>query len=144
MNGPWLSDWNVIRTHNHLVRRLNQQTNSKPTHGNYSGPTFPSSKNFLRFRNKNLLIELYRNIQTFAFQVLRECSSCPSRNHCTKSIKDFFSKCDQIRSFLWFWSHLLKKSLMEDFIFCAVEMVQNKCFFWLQPETCLLKILQSE
>ena len=25
-------------------------------------------------------------------------------------IKDFFSKYDQIRSFLWIWSHLLKKS----------------------------------
>ena len=37
------------------------------------------------------------------------------------SIKDFFSKCDQIRSFLRIWSHLLKKSLMENFIFCAVE-----------------------
>ena len=36
------------------------------------------------------------------------------------SIKDFFSKCDQIRRFLWIWSHLLKKSLMENFIFCAV------------------------
>ena len=36
------------------------------------------------------------------------------------SIKDFFSKCDQIRSFLRIWSHLLKKSLMENFIFCAV------------------------
>ena len=36
------------------------------------------------------------------------------------SMKDFFSKCDQIRSFLWIWSHLLKKSLMENFIFCAV------------------------
>ena len=30
------------------------------------------------------------------------------------SIKDFLSKCDQI------WSHLLKKSLMKNFIFCAV------------------------
>ena len=28
------------------------------------------------------------------------------------SIKDFFSKYDQIRSFLQIWSHLLKKSLM--------------------------------
>ena len=37
------------------------------------------------------------------------------------SIKDFFSKCDQIRSFLQIWSHLLKKYLMENFIFCAVE-----------------------
>ena len=36
------------------------------------------------------------------------------------SIKDFFTKCDQIRSFLRIWSHLLKKSLMEDFIFCAM------------------------
>ena len=30
------------------------------------------------------------------------------------SIKDFFSKYDQI------WSHLLNKSLMENFSFCAV------------------------
>ena len=36
------------------------------------------------------------------------------------SIKDLFSKCDQIRSFLRIWSHLLKKSLTENFIFCAV------------------------
>ena len=36
------------------------------------------------------------------------------------SIKDFFSKCDQIRSKLRIWSHLLMKSLMENFIFCAV------------------------
>ena len=33
------------------------------------------------------------------------------------SIKDFSGKCDQIRSFLQIWSHLLKKSLMENFIF---------------------------
>ena len=36
------------------------------------------------------------------------------------SIKDLFSKCDQIRRKLRIWSHLLKKSLMENFIFCAV------------------------
>ena len=35
------------------------------------------------------------------------------------SVKDFISKCDQIRSFL-IWLHLLKKSFMEKFIFCAV------------------------
>ena len=35
-------------------------------------------------------------------------------------IKDFFSKCDQIRSCLRIWSHLPKKSLKENFIFCAV------------------------
>ena len=32
------------------------------------------------------------------------------------SITDFFSKCDQIR----IWSHLPKKSVMENLIFCAV------------------------
>ena len=36
------------------------------------------------------------------------------------SIKDFFRKCDQIRKKLWIWSHLLKKSLLENVIFCAV------------------------
>ena len=37
--------------------------------------------------------------------------------YCTKlkfSIKDFFSKCDQI---LWIWSHLLKKAIMETSFF---------------------------
>ena len=33
--------------------------------------------------------------------------------------KDFLSKCDQIRSFLRTWSYLLRKSLMENFIFFA-------------------------
>ena len=41
------------------------------------------------------------------------------------SIKDFFSKCGQIRWKLRIWSHLLKKSLMENFIFCAV-VLQSK------------------
>ena len=35
-------------------------------------------------------------------------------------IKDFFSKCGQIRMKQRIWSHLRKKSLMENFIFCAV------------------------
>ena len=37
------------------------------------------------------------------------------------SFNDFFSKCGQIRRRLRIWSHLLKKSLMENFIFCAVS-----------------------
>ena len=41
-------------------------------------------------------------------------------------IKDFFSKCTQIRSFLRIWSHLLKKSLMGNFIFCAVNGMNFK------------------
>ena len=38
----------------------------------------------------------------------------------TFSIKDFFSKCDQILNLLR--SHLLKKFLMENFIFCVVKL----------------------
>ena len=43
------------------------------------------------------------------------------------SIKDFFSKFDQIRSFLRIWSHLPKKSLMGNFIFlCNVRSLLSK------------------
>ena len=35
-------------------------------------------------------------------------------------IKDFFSKCDQIRRKLRIWLHLLKESLTENFIFSGV------------------------
>ena len=41
------------------------------------------------------------------------------------SIKDFFSKCDQIRRKLRIWSHLLKKFLMENFISLAVYNLRN-------------------
>ena len=40
------------------------------------------------------------------------------------SIKDFSSKGDQIRRKLRIWSHLLKESLMENFIFSSVFSVQ--------------------
>ena len=47
------------------------------------------------------------------------------------SITHFFSKCEQIRRKLRIWSHLLKKLLIENFIFCAV---QNTASFkgWLE------------
>ena len=38
----------------------------------------------------------------------------------TFSIKNLCSKCDWISRKLWIWSHLLKKSLVENFLFCAV------------------------
>ena len=39
-------------------------------------------------------------------------------------IKDFCSTCDQIRSLSRIWLHLLKISLMENFIFCIVLLTQ--------------------
>ena len=52
------------------------------------------------------------------------------------SIKDFFSKYDQIHSCLRVWSRLLKKSLMEAFIFgevrsklCILDVCWGPCQF---------------
>ena len=49
------------------------------------------------------------------------------------SIKHFFSKCDQIRGKLRIWSHLLKKSLMDNFIFCVVTV--SGIYFSVKPTT---------
>ena len=46
------------------------------------------------------------------------------------SIKGFFSKCDQICGKLRIWSHLIKKSLMGNFIFCAVDNNDNNGNQW--------------
>ena len=47
------------------------------------------------------------------------------------SIKNFFSKYDQIFSVLRIWSHLLRKSLMGNFIFCAaIEFYAIFKFCW--------------
>ena len=52
-----------------------------------------------------------------------ELTSVNTAQKMTFSIKDFFSKCDQIHRKLRICSHLLKKSLMENFIFCAVKAI---------------------
>ena len=56
------------------------------------------------------MINFYLQIFTFRY------------NEMKFSIKNFFSKCDQIRRKLRIWSHLLKKFLMENLIFCAVTI----------------------
>ena len=58
------------------------------------------------------------------------------------SIKHFFSKCDQIHSFLQIWLYLPKKSLMENFIFCAVCLIGQKFFstiFRSRHHRCFIK-----
>ena len=51
------------------------------------------------------------------------------------SITDFFSKCNQNRWTLPIWSHLLKKPVMENFIFCAVS-THIKCWASVYNKTC--------
>ena len=55
----------------------------------------------------------------------------PSAQKMRFSIKDFFSKCDHIRRKLRIWSHVPKKSLMENFIFSAVSAQFN--LGWIIP-----------
>ena len=45
------------------------------------------------------------------------------------SIKDFFSRCDKIRSLLQIWSNLLKKSLMENLIFVCSDVYLRQTLF---------------
>ena len=45
------------------------------------------------------------------------------------SITDFINKYDQIRRKLRIWSHLLNKSVMENFIFSAIAHVNKNCHY---------------
>ena len=58
-------------------------------------------------------------------------------------IKDFFSKCKYIRSFLRIWSNILKKFLVENFIFCAVS-VAPKAVKAAQQASCVIEIDDSD
>ena len=52
-------------------------------------------------------------------------------------IKDFFSKCDQIRRKQRIWSHLLKKSLMENFILLCSNRKKKQENFCCSFENCV-------
>ena len=61
-------------------------------------------------------------------------------------IKDFFHKCDQVRRKLRIWSHLLKKYLMENFIFSEVLLLnlkKNRLNFLLKNAVILVKYLRG-
>ena len=64
------------------------------------------ASSFIHFKSINLkLLRTTSNSRTNTAQKMKF------------SIKDFFSKCDQIRRKLRIWSDLLNKTLMENFIF---------------------------
>ena len=58
-----------------------------------------------------------KSLQKYCYEAIMCSAVIPLHKF---SIKDFSSKDYQIRRKLRIWSHLLKKSLMENFIFCAV------------------------
>ena len=70
-----------------------------------------------------ILLGYSKNQESLTFQMAERLLFYPSASTAQKmkfSIKDFFSKYDQIRSFLRIWLHLPKKCLIENFVFCAV------------------------
>ena len=79
-------------------------------------------------RKMIILLVFYK---PFSKRILLDCRpvcTCISQQVITAreikfSIRYFSGKCDQIRSFLQIWSHLLKKLLIENFLFCAVDDV---------------------
>ena len=71
------------------------------------------------------LVWLFISDCILVFQILTLCQ-CFRHSKNEVSMKDFFSKCDQIHSFLRIWTYLLKKFLMENFIFCAVYFSKSK------------------
>ena len=77
-------------------------------------------------KKKFLETKIFRNVIEMQFKNYESSSKeqnaydCSTAQKIKLSVKNFFWKCDQIRSFLRIWSHLLKKSLMKNFIFCAV------------------------
>ena len=71
---------------------------------------------------------MFNNLSTIEqgdSKTFRQCHVTCNAQKMKFPIKDFFSKYDQIRNFLRIWSHLLKRSLMENFIFRAVLLMLN-------------------
>ena len=74
----------------------------------------PSDKILLPLWNKNFLTEIYRNIQMFAFKVLRECSSLASRNGGAKMFfltpnRNIFARkfVESERFLIVLWEHII-------------------------------------
>ena len=59
-----------------------------------------------------------------SFFVLKEQKNTNAAQKIKFFIKDFSSKSDQIRRKLQIWSNVPEKSLIENFIFCAVKFPQ--------------------
>ena len=93
-------------------------------------PPIPPDKILLHLWSKNILREMYRNIQTFAFKVLQESSSWASENGSVQMIfltpnrNIFAGKFVNWESFLAvFWEHVI-------FNFKRVQICKMGEVFW--------------
>ena len=82
------------------------------------------SKQFLAHSSGKIWRELCLFEESNCSPALIKIKATPlCHGHCTKMklyMNDFFLKCDQIRRELRIWLHLLKKSLIENFIYYTV------------------------
>ena len=83
---------------------------------NNSGYLFLASFHSIKVKGKKRVLKSWR--------ILKQGTATATAQKMKFSIKDFFSKCDQISSFLQIWSNLLKKCLMKNLIFCAVSVFE--------------------
>ena len=75
----------------------------------------------MTWANRVNVIRFFTNIEVQSL-MLEELLMTTVQKKMKFSIKDFFSKYGQVRKKLRILSHLLKKSLMEDFInFCTIH-----------------------
>ena len=74
---------------------------------------------YMEFFNKNSyrLVINYFHKKSPSHMMFGRFLNVPLVGHCTK--KKFP---------VWIWSHFLKKSLMENFIFCEVGVLKSSCF----------------
>ena len=83
-------------------------------------------ENRYRYGHENGLYSIQKITWSYPFVVFLLSRKRASTTQEMKfSVKDFFSKCDQICRKLRIWSHLRKKCLMENFIFCTVKVSLN-------------------
>ena len=92
-----------------LTYRINPCLSSKIINTGYVGPNYVSQKGEKEIKVFILLSNHFTSSLARAFLL-----TVLTAQKMKFSIKDFFSKCDQIRSLLRIWSNLLKKSLMEN------------------------------
>ena len=90
-------------------------------------PSFSKcSIHFALFQEDNPLVEreqekCYNKVKKILQKEIATGHESDTAQKMKFSIKDFFSKCDQIRRKLQICSHLLKKCLIENFVFFAVR-----------------------
>ena len=97
----------------------------------------PPDKKVLRLWNKHFRAEIYRNVQTFAFQMLRECSYWVPRN---VAVQMFFLAPTRNMFLPVLWEYILFKMINELSFVKQVRFFASFCWLLLAPNVRFLII----